>query len=60
MTGGSFRMTHKKVTGSNWTEVSFGFRINEQDELEIVKKFWSDTASAYQYKRVARFGRMML
>jgi len=62
MTGGSFRITHKKVdaTGSNYTEVSFGFRINEHDELEMVKKYWSDASSSYVYKRVARFGRIIL
>jgi len=58
MTGGSFRLTHKKVSGSTWTDVSFGFRINENDELEIVKKFWKDTQ--YVYRRVARFGRIIV
>ncbi len=62
MVGGSFRLTHKKVdaTGSNYTEVSFGFRINEHDELEMVKKYWSDVSNSYIYKRVARFGRIVL
>jgi len=61
MTGGSFRLTHKKVDElGNITDVSFGFRVNELEELEMVKKYWSATANAYVYKRVARFGRIIL
>jgi hypothetical protein len=60
--GGSLRLTHKKFTDSSsnaYKEVAFGFRINESDELEIVKKFWSAGQSAYVYKRVARFGKLL-
>lgn len=61
--GGGLKLTHTKLTGSpgsyTASEVSFGFRINEHDELEIVKKFSTD-GTTYQYKRVAKFGRMLL
>ena len=62
MTGGSFRLTHKKVVDANTNtirDLSFGFRINENDELELVKKFWDNTLSEYKYKRIARFGRII-
>jgi hypothetical protein len=53
--GGGLRITHNK---SETEELAFGFRINEQEELEIVKKYWSGTA--YTYKRIAKFGRTLL
>ena len=63
--GGSFRITHTKlvtdgngvVTGSN--EVSFGFRVNHLDELELVKKYFSPSESNYIFKRVAKFGKTL-
>ena len=60
--GGSFRMTHQKVIsagGSNIVrDISFGLRVNEFDELEMVKKFWYAASNAYIFRRVARFGRI--
>lgn len=61
--GGSFRMTRKKNLGTvqqpNIVELSFGFRINESDELELVKKFYNQTSSNYVFKRIAKFGRTL-
>lgn len=59
--GGSLRMTHKKLYSgdSNIRELSFGFRINNHEELELVKKYWIPTASNYAFRRVARFGRVL-
>jgi hypothetical protein len=60
--GGSFRITKKKNYGSvgapNIKELSFGFRINEKDELEIIKKFYHPNSSNYVYKRLSKFGRI--
>jgi uncharacterized protein (DUF2345 family) len=60
--GGSFRITKKKNIGTQQApdikDLSFGFRINEADELELVKKFWDTTAGGYLFKRIARFGRV--
>ena len=59
--GGSFRMTYKKNYGTsnvpNVKDVTFGFRINEFEELELVKRFYYASSNAYVMKRVARFGR---
>jgi uncharacterized protein (DUF2345 family) len=55
--GGSFRITQKKKVSGTIRDTSFGFRINEADELELIKKYWSATSSAYVYKRIAKFGR---
>lgn len=57
--GGGLRITHRKNVGGTLRDMSFTFRINENDELELVKKFWSATASAYVYKRIAKFGRIL-
>ena len=57
--GGSFRLTNRKVSGSNVFDTSFSFRINELDELEIVKKFWDTNLDAYKFTRLARFGRAL-
>lgn len=59
--GGSLRMTHKKLYSgdSNIRELSFGFRINNEEELELVKKYWIPASSNYAFKRVARFGRVL-
>jgi uncharacterized protein (DUF2345 family) len=51
MRGGGFRITHNK---SATEELSFGFRINNNDELELVKKY--KNGAGYVYKRVAKFG----
>lgn len=60
--GGSLRLTCKRnVAPANQPptirDVSFGFRINEMDELELVKKFWN--GGNYVFKRVAKFGRSL-
>ena len=61
--GGSFRITQKKNIGTTSSpqivDVSFGFRINESEELELVKKFYSPATSNYVFRRVAKFGRIL-
>jgi hypothetical protein len=52
--GGSLRLT---VTKSNGSDVSFGFRINDFDELELVKYYTSNAVP--QKKRVAKFGKQL-
>ena len=63
MKGGSFRMTHQKIVaagGSNVVrDVSFGFRVNEFDELELVKKHFYSASNDYVFRRIARFGRIL-
>lgn len=62
MTGGSMRLTHKKDmrgSGLGWKDVTFGFRINEYEELEIIKKYWNLSGSNYVFRRVAKFGRLL-
>lgn len=60
--GGSFRMTYKKNYGTSNSpdikDISYGFRINEHEELELVKKFYDANTSGYLTRRVARFGRV--
>lgn len=55
--GGSLRITHNKTNGH---EVAFALRVNDHDELELVKKQWNTTSSNYDYKKIAKFGRTML
>ena len=61
--GGSFRITKKKNYGTvqapNIKDLSFGFRINENDELEIIKKFYHPSTSNYVHKRLSKFGRVL-
>jgi hypothetical protein len=57
--GGAFHIINSKVNGTDVKEVDFAFRIGSNDELEIIKKWWSTTANAYTTKRIARFGRML-
>ena len=61
--GGSFRITKKRNLGTannpDIVDVSFGFRINESDELELVKKFWNTSTSNYVFRRVSKFGRII-
>lgn len=52
--GGSLAISHSNST----QDVTFGFRINQSNELEIVKKQWDGTK--YVYKKVAKFGRTIL
>ena len=61
--GGSLRMTKKRnygtVSAPVVKEVAFGFRINENDELELFKKFWRTSSSNYVFKRLTKFGRIL-
>jgi uncharacterized protein (DUF2345 family) len=59
--GGGLRITHKKISGNTFKDLSFGFRVNDKDELELYKRFWDTTAlpPAYKVKRVCRFGRVL-
>jgi uncharacterized protein (DUF2345 family) len=63
MKGGSFRITHQKIVqsgGSNIIkDVSAIFRINENDELELCKRFYYDASNAYITKRIAKFGKII-
>jgi uncharacterized protein (DUF2345 family) len=63
MKGGSFRITHQKIVqsgGSNIIkDVSAIFRINENDELELCKRFYYDASNAYVTKRIAKFGKII-
>jgi hypothetical protein len=38
-------------------KLSFTWRIGHNDELELVKTWWD--GSAYQFKRIAKFGRVL-
>lgn len=49
--GGQLRISHSNAT----KEIAFGFRINENDELELVKKTGANT-----FKRIAKFGRTLV
>lgn len=59
--GGGLRITHKKISGNSYKDLSFGFRVNDKDELELYKRYWDTTAvpPAYKIKRVCRFGRIL-
>jgi hypothetical protein len=57
--GGGLRMTAKRVVGDNIEEISFGFRIGVEDDLELIKKYYDSNVSSYVTKRVARFGRIL-
>jgi hypothetical protein len=52
--GGSLRLS---VTKSNGDDVAFVLRINDLDELEIVKRYHN--GSMYVMKRVAKYGRVI-
>lgn len=58
--GGSLRLTTRRQNtmdafGSN-IQISYAFRINSKDELELVKRAYDSNSTLYQYKRVAKFG----
>lgn len=55
--GGGMRITHRKADA---TEVSFTFRVNQYDELELVKRFFNPSADQYQWRSVAKFGKIIL
>lgn len=54
--GGRFQMTSTKASGK---PISFAMRINELDELEMVK-IWVDANDVTQVRRVAKFGRTIM
>ena len=56
MKGGRFQLTSTKSDG---TDITFGLRINEQDELEMIK-IYIDGSSVKQTKRIAKFGRTIM
>jgi len=39
--------------------VSFTLRVNHNDELELVKKWWYTPSNAYLYRPIAKFGRVL-
>lgn len=55
--GGALKLTHVKTdsNGNYLDNVAFRFRINERDELELVKHYTSSN-NARVSKRIARFG----
>lgn len=58
--GGGIRINHQKdVGGGVLKDLWFTFRVNELDELELVKKYWSTGAGAYVWKKIAKFGRII-
>lgn len=61
--GGSLRLTHQRIVPSGGSNIirntTFGFRINDVDELEFMKSFWYSPSNAYVTRRVARFGRIL-
>ncbi len=58
--GGGIRINHQKNMGGGvLKDLWFTFRVNELDELELVKKYWSTTASNYVWKKIAKFGRIL-
>lgn len=58
--GGGIRINHRKdIGGGIVKDLCFTFRVNELDELELVKKYWSSNNGTYIWKRVAKFGRIL-
>jgi uncharacterized protein (DUF2345 family) len=57
--GGGLRVTHRKEVAGALRDLSFTFRINQLEELELVKSFWNTNTSSYSYKRIAKFGRIL-
>jgi hypothetical protein len=60
MKGGQFRLTNVKDAN---TSISYGWRINQDDELELVKfssRSVNGGAPTVQFKRVARFGKAVV
>ena len=54
--GGRLQMSSTKTDGS---AIGFALRINENDELELVK-MWDTALGARTYRRIAKFGRSIL
>ena len=59
MLGGAFHLTNRSLIEGDERDTSFIFRVNEDDELEIQKKYWDSNNWDYSYKRLARFGRVL-
>jgi hypothetical protein len=57
--GGGIRINHQKIVGGSLRDLWFTFRVNELDELELVKKYYSTTINNYVWKKVAKFGRTL-
>jgi hypothetical protein len=57
--GGGLRITHKKDHYGTLRDLSFTFRVNELDELELVKKYWHVRDQEYKWKRIAKFGKVI-
>lgn len=57
--GGGLRITHKRITTDGMKDLSFTLRINDKDELELVKKYWVVGSTDYTWKRVAKFGKIV-
>lgn len=57
--GGAFYITNTRVdstTGEKQSDTSFGFRINQRDQLEMVKRYVPPGSNAAVTKTVAKFG----
>lgn len=54
--GGDFRITNMK---SDIDMVTFAFRVNAFDELELIKKYSVDGGQNFQNKVVSKFGRIL-
>jgi uncharacterized protein (DUF2345 family) len=55
--GGGVRITKNSNVSGGLKKLSFTWRIGHNDELELVKTWWN--GSAYVYKRIAKFGRVL-
>lgn len=58
--GGALHLKSQKIVDGNIHEITFGFRVNELDELELIKTWYDSNASQITTKRVARFGRVLV
>ena len=58
--GGALHLKSQKIVDGNIHEITFGFRVNELDELELIKTWYDSNASQITTKRVARFGRILV
>lgn len=58
--GGGLRITTaSNMDGIGVKDLSFTWRINEAQELELIKTFFDINANNYIWKRVAKFGRIL-
>ena len=54
--GGRFQLSSHKDDGK---QIAFALRINEMDELEMVK-IWDDADNVTQIRRIAKFGKTLM